>query len=136
MLGYIVSSEGIRANPDKTKEIMSMAEPSNKKEVQKLTGRIAALNRFISRSAERSLPFFKVLRGGDKAEWGPKQSEAFTQLKSYIETNLVVTVPEPDIPLLLYVAASEHAVNAVLVHETSGHRGTVQRPAYYVSEAL
>ena len=136
MLGYIVSSEGIRANPDKTKAIMLMAEPSNKKEVQKLTGRITALNRIISRSTERSLPFFKVLRGGDKTEWGPEQSEAFRQLKSYIATNLVVTVPEPDIPLLLYVAASEHAVSAVLVHETSDHRGTVQRPIYYVSEAL
>ena len=52
MLGYIISSEGIRANLDKTKAIMSMAEPVNKKEVQRLTGRIAALNRFFSRSAE------------------------------------------------------------------------------------
>ena len=136
ILGYIISSEGIRANPDKTKAIMSMAEPLNKKEVQKLTGRIAALNRFISRSAERSLPFFKVLRGGDKTEWGPEQSEAFRQLKSYIATNLVVIVPEPDTPLLLYVAASEHAVSVVLVHETSDHRGMVQRPVYYVFEAL
>ena len=58
MLGYIISSEGIKANPDKTRAIMTMAEPKSKKEVQKLTGRIAALNRFISKSAERSLPFF------------------------------------------------------------------------------
>jgi len=69
MLGYIISFEGIRANPDKTKVIMSMTEPLSKKEVQKLTSRVAALNRFISRSAERSLPFFKVLRGGEKEEW-------------------------------------------------------------------
>jgi len=136
MLGYIISSEGIRAIPDKTKVIMSMVEPSNKKEVQRLTGRIAALNKFISTSAERSLSFFKVLRGGDKTEWGPEQSEAFRQLKSYITTNLVVTVPEPDTPLLLYVAASKHTVSAVLVHETSDHKETVQRPVYYVSEAL
>jgi hypothetical protein len=64
MLGYIISSEGIRANPNKTKAIMSMIEPSTKKEVQRLTGRIAALNRFISKSVEHSLPFFKVLKGG------------------------------------------------------------------------
>jgi hypothetical protein len=51
MLGYIISANGIRPNPDKTKAIISMAEPSTKKEVQKLTGRIAALNRFISKSA-------------------------------------------------------------------------------------
>ena len=47
-----------------------MVEPSTKKEVQKLTGRIAALNRYISKSAECSLPFFKALRGRDKVEWG------------------------------------------------------------------
>ena len=77
MLGYIISSEGIKANPDKTRAIMTMVEPSTKKEVQKLTRRIAALNRFISKSAERSLPFFKSLRGGDKVEWEPEQSKAF-----------------------------------------------------------
>jgi hypothetical protein len=66
MLGYIISAKGIRANPDKTKAIISMVEPSTEKEVQKLTGRIAALNRFISKLAERSLPFFKALSGADK----------------------------------------------------------------------
>jgi len=52
MLGYIISSEGIRANPDKTKANMTMVELSSKKEVQKLTGRVAAFKRFISRYAE------------------------------------------------------------------------------------
>ena len=63
VLGYIIEPEGIRANPKKTKAITSLVEPSTKKEVQKLTGRIAALNRFISKSAECCLPFFKALRG-------------------------------------------------------------------------
>ena len=53
-----------------------MVEPSTKKKVQKLTGRIASLNRFISKSAERNFPFFKALRGAYKVEWGPDQSEA------------------------------------------------------------
>ena len=57
MLGCIIEPEGIHANLDKTKVILSMMEPSTKKEVQKLIGRIAALNRFISKSVERSLPF-------------------------------------------------------------------------------
>jgi hypothetical protein len=49
-----------------------MVEPSTKKEVQKLTGRIAALNRFISKLAEYSLPFFKALKSTNKVEWGPE----------------------------------------------------------------
>ena len=122
MLGYIIGPEGIRANPDKTKAIISMVEPSTKKEVQKLTGRIAALNRFISKSAERSLPFFKASRGGDKVEWGPEQSKAFQQLKNYLATRLMVTVPDPEAPLLLYVAASDHVVSGVLVQEKKKSR--------------
>ena len=77
MLGYIIGPEGVRSNPEKTNAIISMVEPSTKKEVQKLTGRIAALNKFISKLAERSLPFFKALGGEDKVEWGPEQSKAF-----------------------------------------------------------
>ena len=68
MLVYIIGPKGIRANLDKTKAIISMVEPSTKKEVQKLTERIAELNRFISKSTESSLPFFKALRGEDKVE--------------------------------------------------------------------
>ena len=94
-----------------------MVEPSTKKEVQKLTGRIAALNRFISKPAKHSLPFFKALRGGDKVEWGPEQSKAFQQLKNYLTTKLMVIVSDPEAPLLLYVAASDHAVSGVLVQE-------------------
>lgn len=77
MLEYIIGPKGIRANLDKTKSIISMVEPSTKKEVQKLTERIITLNRFISKSAEHSLPFFRALRGGGKVEWGPDQSKAF-----------------------------------------------------------
>jgi hypothetical protein len=115
MLGYIIGPEGIQANPEKTKAIVSMVEPSTKKEVQKLTGRIAALNRFISKTAEHSLPFFNALRGGDKVEWGPEQSEAFQRLKRYMASKLLVIVPDPKALLLLYVAASDHAVSEVLV---------------------
>jgi len=101
MLGYIIGPKGIRANPNKTKPIISMVEPSTKKEVQKLIERIGALNRFILKSAERSFPFFKALRGGDKVEWGPEQSKAFQQLKNYLATKLLVTVPDLEAPLLL-----------------------------------
>jgi hypothetical protein len=61
--------------------ILKMQSPKTKKEGQKLTGHIAALNRFIMKLAERSLPFFSVLRGSAKVEWGPEQQKAFDDLK-------------------------------------------------------
>jgi hypothetical protein len=70
VLGHLVSVKGVKANPDKINTIVHMKPPGSRKEVQRLTSRIAALNRFMAKIAERSLPFFKVLRGPDTFEWG------------------------------------------------------------------
>jgi len=97
------------------------------------SGRIAALKRFISKSAKHSLPFFKALRGGDKVEWGPEQSKAFQQLKNYKASKLLVIVLDPEARLLLYVAASDHAVSGVLVQEKEEESKAIQKPIYYIS---
>ncbi|XP_042467598.1 uncharacterized protein LOC122050788 [Zingiber officinale] len=61
-LGYIVTERGIEVNPSKVKALQDMSPPRNLKEAQRLTGRITALSRFISKTVDRSLPFFKILR--------------------------------------------------------------------------
>jgi hypothetical protein len=66
VLGCLVSTRGIEANSDKIRAITQMQPPHSWKDVQKLTGRIASLNQFISKLTERSLPFFIVLRGSIK----------------------------------------------------------------------
>jgi hypothetical protein len=63
LLGFLVSHRGIEANPDKVRAIEAMRPPARLKDVQRLTGSLAALSRFISRLAERALPFFKLMRG-------------------------------------------------------------------------
>ncbi|WOG87665.1 hypothetical protein DCAR_0206896 [Daucus carota subsp. sativus] len=64
-LGLMVSKRGIEANPDKIKAILDMEPPKSVRDVQKLTGRIAALGRFVSKSGDKCLPFFKVLHGAE-----------------------------------------------------------------------
>ena len=61
-LGFMVSHRGIEANPNKIQAILDMKPPQNVKEVQSLTGRVAALNRFVSKATNKCLPFFRVLR--------------------------------------------------------------------------
>ena len=61
-LGFMVSQRGIQANPDKIQVILDMEPPKNIKEVQSLMGRVATLNRFISKATDKCLPFFKILR--------------------------------------------------------------------------
>ena len=57
-LGFMVNNRGIKANPDKIKAVLDMHPPSNTKEIQRLTGRIAALSHFVSRSSDKCQPFF------------------------------------------------------------------------------
>jgi hypothetical protein len=82
---------------------------------RKLAQRLAALNRFISRSVEQGLPFFEVLKNTNSFSWGPTQQKAFDDLKVYLHNLTTLASPQPGEPLLLYVVASPHTVNAVLI---------------------
>jgi hypothetical protein len=73
VLGCLVSTKGIEANPDKIKAIIQMQPLQRRKDMQKLTDRITSLNRFISKLAERSFPFFTILKGFANIEWGAGQ---------------------------------------------------------------
>jgi hypothetical protein len=77
VLRCLVSTKGIEANPEKIKALIEMQDPISVKEIQKLTGRVAALNRFIPRAVERSLPFFHVLRSSKNFQWSEIQNKAF-----------------------------------------------------------
>ena len=61
-LGYIVNMRGIEANPEKIRELLDMKSPTKIKEVQSLTGKVAAPSRFISKSTDKCVPFFNLLR--------------------------------------------------------------------------
>jgi hypothetical protein len=104
--------------------------------VQKLTGRVAALNRFIPRATERSLPFFQVLRSIKNFQWSEAQKQAFQELKEYLLNMTKLCPPEPKSPLLLYLSASNSAVSAVLVQEKEEEGKLKQTPVYFASEAL
>jgi hypothetical protein len=117
ILGYLVSHRGIEANSTKIQAIINMTPPQSARDVQRLTGRLAALNRFISKSAERSLPFLKMLRGAKDFAWGPEQAAAFASLKHHLSELAILISLNPSLPLLLYVTASPHAVSAALVQE-------------------
>ena len=80
-LGFLVSLRGIEVNPDKIKAIMELTLPKNVKEVQSLNGKIAALNKFVSRAIDKCLPFFRTLK--KSFEWTAKCQQAFDDLKAY-----------------------------------------------------
>src|SRR3954463_3933696 len=92
-LGFMVTDRGIEANPDKIKAILEMKEPATVHDIQKLGGKLAALSRFLSKGAEKALPFMKLLRGVSSTkkatkvrsiEWDDACRNAFKQLKTYL----------------------------------------------------
>ena len=129
-LGFMVSQRGIEANPDKIQAILDMEPPKNIKEVQSLIGRVAALNRFVSKTTDKCLPFFNILR---KAfDWTDQYQKAFQDLKVYLTTALLLSPSIPGEELYLYLAVSPHVVSSALIRE----EGKAQKPVYYTSRAL
>jgi hypothetical protein len=93
LLGFIINHRGIEANPEKISTITNMKAPTCIKDVQKLTGYMAALNRFISKLGERGLPFFKLLKHREKFVWTPEADQALAQLKDFLSKPPVLTAP-------------------------------------------
>ena len=125
-LGYMMTHKGIEVSPDQIRAIHSLQPPRNPKEVQKLTGMIAALNRFISRSADRCGPFFLLLNKWKGFEWTEECALAFQQLKEYLSRPPIMSSPKADEVLFAYIAVVPHAVSLVLIREDNG----TQRPVY------
>ncbi|GKG20449.1 hypothetical protein Tco_0380250 [Tanacetum coccineum] len=83
----MISPEGIKLCPDKTEVVLQLPSPWTIKEVQSLNGKLASLNRFISKSAEKSLPLFKTLKKCIKKSdfhWTLEAEQAFKQLKQHL----------------------------------------------------
>ena len=131
-LGYLVTHWGIKVNPDQIKAIKSLQPPRNPKEVQKLTGMIAALNRFISRLADRCRPFFLLMHKWKWFEWTEECAYAFQQLKEYLTHPTIMSSPEMDEVLIAYIVVAPHAVSLVLIRVNCD----IQRPVYYISRSL
>ena len=78
----MITHWGIEVNPNQIKAINNLHPPHNPKEVQKLIGMMVALNRFISRLANRCWPFFQLLHKWKNFEWTKECIDAFKELKS------------------------------------------------------
>jgi hypothetical protein len=120
LLGFLVLHREIEANPDKVKAIKEMCLPHNLKEMQHLAGCMAALGRFIARSGEKTLPFFKLMTRTNNFEWTLEADKAFIELKRYLTNPPIMVAPRAREPLLLYIAATPRMASAILVAEREG----------------
>ncbi|CAL8991543.1 unnamed protein product [Prunus brigantina] len=132
-LGFMFSQRGIEANPEKIRALIDMRVPKTKKEVQSLTGRVAALARFISRATDRCAPFFKALKGSKRQiDWPSECDRAFEDLKHYMSRAPPLSTPLPGETLIIYLSVSASALSSVLIRRTNG----IELPIFYMSHAL
>ncbi|GJR79770.1 putative RNA-directed DNA polymerase, partial [Tanacetum coccineum] len=134
-LGYKVNTKGLKVCPDKVDAVLSLPCLKCLKDVKKLNGKLASLNRFLARSTEKSLPFFKTLKKCTKKSdfhWTTKAEEAFKQMKHLKAELPMLTAPMEKEELIVYLATEKETLSAVLLTE----REAKQMPIYFVSRAL
>ena len=110
--------------------ILKLEPPRMVKAVQSLNGKVAALNRFVSKATDKCLPFFCVLK--KYFEWTDECQKAFKDLKKYLSSPSLLSPSMPGEELYLYIAVSQAAVSAALVRDEGGS----QRPVYFISKAF
>ncbi|XP_057720073.1 uncharacterized protein LOC130934527 [Arachis stenosperma] len=109
-----------------------MASPKIVKEVQRLTGRLAALSRFVPCLASTSVPFFQTIKKKNKFEWNDDCEKAFSKLKTTLSQPPILQKPLQREHLFLYLSVTDWAISSALVTE----RNKVQHPVYFVSKTL
>jgi hypothetical protein len=133
LLGYMVSSRGIDANPKKVEAIKKLQPPRIRKEIQKLAGMMTARSWFISKLGERGMPFYRLLRKADGFQWDDQAAAAFVELKQYLKTLPTLVPPKLDDVLLLYVAVTDAVVNTIIVVERPEALTEVSNNPYILS---
>ncbi|GKV46573.1 hypothetical protein SLEP1_g53545 [Rubroshorea leprosula] len=108
-LGYVVSKKGIEVNPEKVQAVQQREPPRTVKDVQRLTGRVAALHRFIVKSVERCLPFIKALREPKNFQWTNECQQVFDELKQDLASAPLLSKPVEGESLYLYLGVLQGA---------------------------
>ena len=111
-LGFMVNNRGIEANPEKIQALLNIKPPKNLKEMQILAGMIASLNRFISKCSDKCRPLFKDLKKTKAFEWTEECDSALTDLKAYLGSPPLISIPRPNETIFVYLSSSSKAVSA------------------------
>jgi hypothetical protein len=127
-LGFIVHESGIQINPKKIEAINMMEEPTFKKDVQKLLGKVNYLRRFIANLAGKIDPFMPLLRLRHEGDfiWSDEQRRALEEIKRYLSSPPVLQAPQVGQEFRIYVATQEHVIDTVLVQEDGGKEFIVE----------
>ena len=133
LLGFIVSADGLRADPDKVTAITRMQAPASLAEARSFLGMTGYYRQCIQDYAKISEPLVYLTKKNVRFEWTDKQQHAFDALKQALVSDHVMAHPQTDQPYLLYTDACDYAIGAILCQKDEVG---VERPVVYLSKQL
>ncbi|XP_025648121.1 uncharacterized protein [Arachis hypogaea] len=132
-LDFMITQRGVEANPEKCRAVLEMTSPKNINDIQKLTGQLTALSRFLGASAQKAIPFFRLMKKGAPFKWEAKCEEAFQHFKKVLAEPPVLAKPQTGETLYLYLSITEEALAVALIRENEKKE---KKPIYFISKVL
>ena len=131
-LGYIISADGLKPDPDKMRAVQKLKEPMNTTEVRSFLGMVNQLGKFIPNLAEKDKPLRDLLMKKSQWYWGPEQLKTFNRLKQELLTSLVHQLYDPNKSLTISVDTSSNGLGPVMLQKI----GETWAPVAYASRSV
>lgn len=129
-LGFTLTRRGIEANLNKFQTIIDIRSPTDVKEVQQFTRRLATLSCFLLCAGDKTFLFFAALRKKVKFEWKPECEESFIEIKKFLSSPSILTRPKENLHFLRYLSSIENDMSLVLIQEIE----KAEKHVYFISK--
>ncbi|RVE46453.1 hypothetical protein evm_008920 [Chilo suppressalis] len=131
-LGFIISKDGIKTDPDKTRAIAKMPRPKDVPELRSFLGLVNFYAKFVKNISSLLAPLYELLKKKVKWNWSPSCENAYKEIKSILISAQVLAHYDPKKPLFLTCDASARGIGGTLTQPGAGG----ERPVVFVSRAL
>ncbi|GFT82734.1 retrovirus-related Pol polyprotein from transposon 17.6 [Trichonephila clavipes] len=132
ILGHLVSSNGVRPDPDKIKAVRNFPTPKNIHDIRSFLGLCSYFRRFIKGFCYLAEPLQSLLKSGVEFHWGPEEVEAFNSLKKALTSDPVLGMYDERASTEIHTDASGYGIGAVLVQI----QNNVEKVIAYASRTL
>jgi hypothetical protein len=117
LLGFIVSSDGMIIDPERTQVITKLPPPASKKSMQSFLGQINFVRIFVPSFSEMVRPLQNLIKKDTQYHWGPTENQAFNDIKKAIIDAPSLMSPDFSQDFTLYTFASDRSYDAVLTQK-------------------